>query len=117
MLLTALLTRPPGTPPTEVPLAEGAHVPTPGEISFGDVLAGLNPLQHLPLIGTIYREATGEHAPPAMRVLGGALLFGPLGMLSSAVMAALDEFRSAPPAATLAPSLATTPPERRHDTA
>jgi hypothetical protein len=34
-----------------------------------------------------------------MRVLGGALFGGPVGMLSSAVMAAIDEFRAAGPPA------------------
>lgn len=100
MPIDALFTRPPGAPPPQPPaLGEGAAAPMPGEIGFGDVLAALNPLHHLPVIGTIYREASGESIPPALRVLGGALLGGPLGMLSSAVMAALDEFRSAPPAA------------------
>lgn len=95
----------PPTPPVQatpavVPhLEEGAHVPVPGEISFGEFLAALNPLHHLPVVGTIYREATGERVPPVMLVLGGALFGGPFGMLSSAVMAAIAEFRSDPPTA------------------
>lgn len=97
MSLDALFTRAPGQPPVLPALGEGAAEPVPGEITFAEFLAGLNPLHHLPVIGTIYREATGESIPPVMRVLGGALFGGPLGMLSSAVMAALDEFRAAPP--------------------
>ncbi len=87
---------PPVTTPVLPPLPEGGFEPVPGSITFGEFLAGLNPLHHLPVIGTIYREATGERIVPAMRVLGGALLGGPVGMLSSAVMAAIDEFRAAP---------------------
>ncbi len=97
MFLSALFTRGPNDPPPALPrLAEGAYEPIPGDISFSAFLAGLNPVQHLPVVGTIYRAATGERAPAPMLVLGGALFGGPLGMLSSAVMAALDEFRSAP---------------------
>lgn len=84
-------------------LPEGGFEPVPGSISFGEFLAGLNPLHHLPGIGTIYRAATGERIAPALRVLGGALLGGPVGMLSSAVMAAIDEVRAGP-AAPLPPS-------------
>jgi hypothetical protein len=100
MLLDALFTRSPGAPPAEPPaLSPETHAPIPGEISFGEFLAGLNPLHHLPVIGTIYREVTGERIAPVMQVLGGGLFGGPLGMLSSAVMAALDEARAATPSA------------------
>lgn len=111
MSLDALFTRAPGQPPVLPALGEDAAEPMPGEISFAEFLAGLNPLHHLPVIGTIYREVTGESIPPVMRVLGGALFGGPLGMLSSAVMAALDEARAAPP------TQAATPAEARDGTA
>jgi hypothetical protein len=90
-------------------LGEGQHVPTPGEITFDQVLAGLNPLHHLPVLGTFYREATGERIAPVMQVLGGALFGGPLGMLSSAVMAALDQARTGPQAAPAAQATRTEP--------
>jgi hypothetical protein len=80
-------------------LPEGSAEPVPGEMSFPEFLAALNPLHHLPVVGTIYRAATGETIQPAMRILGGALLGGPVGMLSSLVLATLDELRSAPDAA------------------
>ncbi len=87
---------PPSTAPILPPLPEGAFEPVQGVITFGEFLAGLNPLHHLPVVGTNYRELTGERIAPPMRILGGALFGGPLGMLSSAVMAAIDEFRAAP---------------------
>jgi hypothetical protein len=87
---------PPVSAPVLPPLPEGGFEPIPGTITFGEFIAGLNPLHHLPVIGTIYREVTGERIAPPMRVLGGALFGGPVGMLSSAVMAAIDEFRAAP---------------------
>jgi hypothetical protein len=74
------------TPPAEtLPLREGELAPMPGTITFGDFLSGLNPLQHLPVVGTIYRAATGDVAPAAMRVAGGFLMGGPLGAVASAV--------------------------------
>jgi hypothetical protein len=72
-------------------------VPVPGSITFGEVLAALNPLHHLPVVGTLYRAATGETIQPALRVLGGAVTGGPAGALSAAVLAAIEAFRGGPP--------------------
>lgn len=75
------------------PLRDDEHVPTPGEISFRQILQGLNPLHHLPGVGIIYRAATGAEIHPTMRVLGGALFGGPIGMMAAAAGAALDGTR------------------------
>jgi hypothetical protein len=74
------------------------HVPVPGTLSFGAFLSALNPLHHLPVVGTIYRAATGETIAPPLRVLGGALFGGPVGLFSAAIFAAIEEFRAAEPA-------------------
>jgi hypothetical protein len=53
---------------------------------FDDVLDIINPLQHLPLIGTAYRAITGDEMQAPARLAGGALfggLFGFLGALGS----------------------------------
>ena len=60
-------------------------------VSFSDVLSTLNPLQYIPVIGTIYRSITGDSAPEAAQVLGGALLGGPLGLVASAASAILEQ--------------------------
>ncbi len=57
------------------------------------MLRGLNPLHHLPGVGTIYRAATGEEIHPVMRVAGAALLGGPLGMALAGVAAAIEAFQ------------------------
>lgn len=59
-------------------------------LTFGDMLEALNPLQHLPVIGSIYRSVTGATIEPAARVVGG-LLFGGLGGGISSVANALIE--------------------------
>ncbi len=60
-------------------------------LSFSDFLSAINPLQHIPIIGTIYRAITGDTINPAAKVLGGALLGGPLGLIASAADAVLEQ--------------------------
>lgn len=57
--------------------------------SFGDILDTLNPLQHLPIVSTVYRAFTGDAIAPAPRVLGDALFGGPIGAATGMVNAAL----------------------------
>lgn len=77
-------------------LGPDEHEPVPGSLTFGEFLRALNPLHHLPVIGTIYRATTGETIQPALRVLGGAVTGGALGALSAAIFAAVEEFHAAP---------------------
>src|ERR1019366_780124 len=53
-------------------------------LSFHEVMSALNPLQYLPVIGTIYRAVTGDTIPEAVRRVGSliasALLGGPIGI-------------------------------------
>jgi hypothetical protein len=57
---------------------------------FHDLLSALNPLQYLPVVGTIYRAATGDVIPDAVRYTGSmiasGLLGGPIGLLSNIVL-------------------------------
>lgn len=48
-------------------------------LTFRDVLDLINPLQHIPVVGNLYRKLTGDTLDPAIRVAGGALFGGPLG--------------------------------------
>jgi hypothetical protein len=54
-----------------------------GGITFHDVLDAINPLQHLPVIGTLYRSLTGEQIKPFPKAAGDLLYGGPLGFVSS----------------------------------
>ena len=49
------------------------------------VLDIVNPLQHLPVVSTIYRAVTGDTIGAPARLVGGALYGGPLGAASAAV--------------------------------
>lgn len=49
-------------------------------LSFlGAILDVINPLQHIPVISTIYRNITGDEISPMARVAGDALYGGPIG--------------------------------------
>ena len=54
-------------------------------LSFHDVLSALNPLQYLPVVGTIYRAVTGDVIPEALRRFGSMLVSGltggPIGLM------------------------------------
>jgi hypothetical protein len=50
---------------------------------FHHLLDVINPLQHLPLVGTLYRAITGEHIGPVEKVMGDTLYGGMWGAASS----------------------------------
>jgi hypothetical protein len=52
-------------------------------LTFGDLIDVVNPLQHLPVLGNVYRWLTGDDLSPAARVAGGALYGGPIGLAGS----------------------------------
>jgi len=56
----------------------------PGDgFSFDDALDIVNPLQHLPIVGTLYRKFTGDQIKPLEKVAGDTLYGGPLGLAGS----------------------------------
>lgn len=75
----------------EAPAARSGEAVPPGDnpaamkpfgddgFSFYDFLDVINPLQHLPVISTIYRHLTGDTIDTVPRIAGGALFGGPIG--------------------------------------
>lgn len=57
--------------------------------SFRDIMESFNPIQHIPVLGHLYRQATGTQLHPVARVLGGAVT-GPLGVASALANTALE---------------------------
>jgi hypothetical protein len=56
---------------------------TQQSLGFSDLLATINPLQHIPIIGSIYRAVTGDTMSPTAEVVGGALFGGLIGAVTS----------------------------------
>lgn len=61
------------------------------EMSFGDFLDIINPLQHIPIVNTVYREITGDTIKPSSKVIGGILFGGPLGGMASIANAVVEQ--------------------------
>ncbi|MEX2618525.1 MAG: hypothetical protein WD767_20765 [Alphaproteobacteria bacterium] len=59
-------------------------------LTFGDFLDIINPLQHIPIVSTIYRALTGDEIAPGARIAGGALFGGPIGAGIAIVNAAVE---------------------------
>ena len=84
-------------PTAAAPLATPAAAPDIAGSGggFAALLSELNPLQYLPVIGTIYRMVTGEHIDPGWRLGGavvvGALTGGPVGIVTSLIGVGLEE--------------------------
>ncbi len=50
----------------------------------------INPLQHIPVVSTIYRQITGDEITPAARLIGGGLFAGPIGLVAATVNIVAD---------------------------
>ncbi len=58
---------------------------------FDDVIDTINPLQHIPIISTIYRALTGDKIDVVPSLIGGALFGGVVGFFGAAVNAAVED--------------------------
>ncbi len=67
-------------------------------ISFFDLIDIINPLQHIPVISTIYRGLTGDQIGLAPRLIGGALFAGPFGFANAVVTATIEHETGKAPA-------------------
>ncbi len=86
--------------PVTVPLNPAAFDEAPGSgegatkgislwgddgLSFGDFLDTINPLQHLPIISSVYRWLSGDDLAAGPRLFGGAIYGGLIGLGAAAV--------------------------------
>ena len=58
--------------------------------TFFDFLDIINPLQHIPVVSTLYREFSGDEIAPAARIAGSTLFGGPVGFGFSLVNTAIE---------------------------
>jgi len=67
---------------TPQPAVQAAKADESG-FGFDDLLDLVNPLQHIPVVSTLYRHLTGDKIGTAAKIAGDALYGGPIGFLSS----------------------------------
>jgi hypothetical protein len=60
------------------------------DLSFWDLLDVVNPLQHIPVVSSIYRHVSGDEIGGLARLAGGFLFGGPIGLASSAANLGLE---------------------------
>ena len=58
---------------------------------FDDLIDIVNPLQHIPIVSSIYRELTGDEINPGARLAGGAMLGGVFGVMAGAANMMIEE--------------------------
>lgn len=59
--------------------------------SFWDLLDVINPLQHIPVVNTLYQELTGDKIGVGARLAGGTLFGGVIGLAASAIGCIIEE--------------------------
>ena len=79
--------------PKEIDKPSGAWEKS--SFGFRDFIDMINPLQHLPVISTIYRKLTGDEMGSAPRLVGGAIFGGLLGSWVSGLASAVANVFSA----------------------
>jgi len=57
---------------------------------FETLVDTVNPLQHIPGVGAVYREVTGDTANPVASMAGGFLFGGPVGLAAGAASSFLE---------------------------
>jgi len=63
-----------------------------GNFGFGDFIDVINPLQHIPIVATIYRNLSGDQIGMAPRVIGGALWGRIGGFVAGIINSAVEWF-------------------------
>ena len=59
-------------------------------LRFSDLIDTINPLQHIPIVSSIYRKMTGDELAPGARIAGGSLFGGPVGFLSGLIDSVIE---------------------------
>ena len=71
------------TPHAAAAATAPAPKPAKHDFTFSDFLSIINPLQHLPVVSTLYRAITGETIKAPEKIMGDTLYGGPLSGLSA----------------------------------
>ena len=65
------------------------------DMSWGDLIDVINPLQHIPVVSSLYRAVTGDEISGSARVMGATLYGGPIGLIAGATNAIMAEVNGA----------------------
>jgi hypothetical protein len=71
------------TPHAAAAAVAPAPKPAKHDFTFGDFVDLINPLQHLPVVSTLYRAITGDTIKAPEKIMGDTLYGGPLSGLSA----------------------------------
>lgn len=63
----------------------------PDDFGFEDLLDMVNPLQHIPVVSTLYQDLTGDTMSAPAKIVGGGIFGGVTGLASSVVDAIIEE--------------------------
>ena len=61
------------------------------ELTLDEFIDIINPLQHIPLVASLYRSLTGDEISGSARIMGDTLYGGPLGLVSGIANAITEE--------------------------
>ena len=72
-----------------------SRAPASHGITFRELLSDLNPLQYIPIVGTIYRALTGDTIPDSVREIGSltvsGLMGGPIGLVTNLAFLGIEK--------------------------
>ena len=71
--------------------ADGGSGTAERELTFDQFLDAINPLHHIPVVGTLYRQLTGDTIDSSASMVGSVIYGGPLGMVAGLVNAVVSE--------------------------
>ncbi len=89
--LQSLAAYPVGPRPAIEEVTVTAQKPEEEGFSFWDFLDVINPLQHIPVVNTIYREVTGDEIKAPAKLIGSTILGGPIGLAAAMVDTAIED--------------------------
>jgi hypothetical protein len=84
-------TAPAASTDTKTASASSSTSSSDGKSFWQDVLDVVNPLQHLPVVGTVYRALTGDKMGDVEKVAGDTLYGGPVGLATSLLDVAFEK--------------------------
>ena len=70
---------------------QGQTLQAEEQFTFGDLIDMVNPLHHIPVVGHLYREVTGDEIKSSSKIIGGAAFGGPMGAASALIDTVVKE--------------------------